>query len=128
MKRILIADDLESWQKYNHATIKEIFPEAEFVVVDSAKSAYTKILENNNTPFDIIVTDMQMEEDFSPLYAGEWLISQIQTLQNYYRTQIVIISGTNNIKQIAESYNVDYIRKSVACNDKTSYGILLAKD
>ena len=74
-------------------------------------------MKSNN---DFILTDMQMEPDFLPLYAGEWFIKQIQFFNEYKNTKIIIISATSNIRQIAEKYSVDYIPK-YRCNDLNEY-------
>ena len=73
-----------------------------------------------DAPYDFILTDMQMEPDFLPLYAGEWLIKQIRFFKEYKNTKIIIISATGNIRQIAENYQTDYIPK-YRCNDLNEY-------
>ena len=104
--------------------IKEIFANAEIQTADSARNGYDKLLENNDKPFDIIITDMQMESDFEPKYAGEWFVEQIKILKNYINTQIVIISAAYNIDIIAKNLGVHYIRKGTARNFPESYGFL----
>ena len=112
--KILIVDDIKGWRDYHSSNVSSLFLEADVHTAESAREAYDKLLENNDSPFDIVLTDMQMENDFEPKYAGEWLIEQIKTFRNYAKTKIVIISAAYNISHIAESYNVDYIRKSTA--------------
>ena len=124
MKKILIVDDLKSWIIYHSHIIKVLFPECEIQTAESAREGYNKLLENNETPFDIIITDMQMEPDFEPKYAGEWFIEQIKTFKNYKNTRIVIISAAYNIPQIAENYGVDYIRKGTARSFPDAYKFL----
>lgn len=114
--KILIVDDIKGWRDYHLNAIRAIYADAEFQTAESAREAYDKILENNDAPFDIIFTDMQMENDFDPKYAGEWLIEQIKTFRNYANTKIVIVSAAYNISHIAEIYGVSYIRKSTARN------------
>lgn len=115
MKRILIVDDIKGWRDYHSQNIMKLFDyDCEIVTAESAREGYDKLLENNANPFDVIITDLQMEEDFEPKYAGEWLIEQIKTLTNYCKTQVVIISATYNINVIAERLGVSYIRKSTA--------------
>ena len=94
---------------------------------ESAREGYDKLLENNEAPFDIIITDMQMENDFEPKYAGEWFIEQIKTFKNYSKTRVVIISAAYNVSMIAENYGVDYIRKSTARSFPDSYKFLLER-
>lgn len=122
--KILIVDDVKGWRDYHSAIISDMFDEVEIQTADSARSAYDKLFENNNEPFDIILTDMQMENDFEPKYAGEWFVEQIKSFKNYAKTRIVIISATYNISTIAEHYGVEYLRKSTARNFPDSYEFL----
>ena len=122
--KILIVDDIESWRNYHSYILNDIFEDVEIHTAESAKEGYNKILENNEVPFEIILTDMQMENDFDPKYAGEWLIEQIKTFKNYKNTKVVIISAAYNISFIAENYGVDYIRKNTARNHPDAYKFL----
>ena len=122
--KILIADDIQGWVDYHSAIVSKMFPDADIITVNSAKEGYDKLMEYNDNPFDIIITDMQMEEDFEPKYAGEWFIEQIQTFKNYSKTKIVIVSATYNISSIAANYQVDYIKKQTARNFPEAYEIL----
>ena len=122
MKRILIVDDMQGWLNYNAQNVKELFNgDCEIITAASAREGYDKLLENNNTPFDIIITDLQMEPDFEPKYAGEWLVEQIKTFKNYYKTKVIIISATYNINTIADNLGVYYIRKITARNTPEIY-------
>ena len=112
--KILIVDDIKGWRDYHYQVLKEFLPDSDFHFADSAKGGYDKLLDNNELPFDLILTDMQMESDFSPQYAGEWFIEQIKTFKNYKSSKIVIVSAAYNISFIAEQYGVSYIRKSTA--------------
>ena len=125
MKRILIVDDQASWRNFHLNAVKEVLNDSQTETAESATQAYSKILENNKTPYDIIITDMQMEIDYEPKMAGEWLIEQIKTLNSYYKTKIIIISASPKIRQIAEFYNVDYIPKRVAVTSILPYEELL---
>ena len=122
MKRILIVDDSSNWVAYHTQIIREIFKDND-IEIDTAKSAQQgleRITASIDEPYDIILTDMQMEPDFIPLYAGEWLVKQIKFFNEYKNSQIIIISATNNIKQIAENHDVDYIPK-YKCRDINAY-------
>lgn len=123
MKKILIVDDSQNWLNYHTFAIKELFPEYKITTASSAQDGIAKITANIDTPFDIIVTDMQMEIDFLPLYAGEWFIREVQMFKEYKNSRIIIISATNNIRQIAEKYNVDFIPKYM-CKTLDAYKIL----
>ena len=126
--KILIVDDVKGWRDYHSYIMNEMFSSDTFIpeieTAESAREGYDKLMENNEEPFDIIITDMQMENDFEPKYAGEWFIEQIKTLKNYSKTRVVIISAAYNISMIAENYGVDYIRKSTARSFPDSYGFL----
>ena len=125
MKKVLIVDDSSKWVSNHKEVIEEIFAnEVTIDVAYSAKQALEKITASIDEPYDIILTDMQMEPDFIPLYAGEWFIKQVQFFNEYKNTKIIIISATSNIKQIAEKYGVDYIPK-YKCNDISSYTVVI---
>lgn len=126
MKKVLIVDDSHSWLNFHQNAIEEIFIEIdcddyEIDLAPSARDAYDFVMRNVDAPYNLIITDLQMEEDFSPKYAGEWFVEQIKTLKNYSNTKIIISSGSYNIKQIADNLNVDYIPKRVAVTDINLY-------
>ena len=84
MKKVLIVDDSPKWVSYHKEVIEEIFAnEVTIDVAYSAKQALEKITASIDEPYDIILTDMQMEPDFIPLYAGEWFIKQVQFFNEY---------------------------------------------
>ena len=122
--KILVVDDIKGWRQYHSLVIKEFCTDAEIHTAESAREAYDKLFENDLSPYDVIFTDMQMENDFEPKYAGEWFIEQIKTFKNYFKARIVIISAAYNIPVIAENYGVDYIRKSTARSFPDAYGFL----
>ncbi len=74
-----------------------------------------------DNPYDVIITDLSMEYDFAPKFAGEWLVEQIQLLKQYYKTKIIIVSGSMQIKKIAEDLGTHYVPKAVIANDDTVY-------
>ena len=123
--KILVVDDIKGWRDYHSLVLKELLVNSEIITAESAKEAYDKLLEHNDSPFDIILTDMQMESDFEPKYAGEWFIEQIKTFKNFSKTKVVAISAAYNLDIIAKVHNVEYIRKSTARNFPQSYEILL---
>lgn len=125
MKKILIVDDSQKWVEYHQKIVLELFGnDVNITTANSAREGYDYVFLNIDEPFDIILTDMQMETDFAPLYAGEWLIRQIQSFKEYLNTRIIIISATYNIRLIAEKYGVLCIPKA-DCRLPESYKILL---
>ncbi|MBE7706834.1 MAG: response regulator [Cyanobacteria bacterium SIG30] len=122
MKKILIVDDSVKWVEYHIEAIRLL----DSFIIDtaySAKAGVAKIEVNIDEPYDIILTDMQMESDFLPTYAGEWFIRQIRTFKQYDNTKIVIISATSDIKNVAERNNVLYLPKYL-CTDLKRYAII----
>ena len=114
MTKILIVGDIKGWRDYHSSIVSSLFPDCEIVTAESAREGYDRLLENNSSPFDIILSDLQMESNFEPKYAGEWFVEQIKTFKNYYRTRVFIISASYNVNIIAENLGVNYIRKSSA--------------
>ena len=122
MKHVLIVDDSQSWNNFHYQHLKEIY--GEDIEIDRAYTAsdgYDWVYNYIDNPYDLIITDLSMEYDFAPKFAGEWLIEQIQLLKQYYKTKIIIVSGSLSIKSIAENFGIDYIPKAKLVNDVTAY-------
>jgi CheY-like chemotaxis protein len=124
MKNILIVDDIKGWRDYHSYIVSKLFEDVSIVTAESAREGYDKLLEYNEAPFDIILSDLQMENDFEPKYAGEWFVEQIKTFKNYTKTRVVIISAAYNIKHIAELLDVECLSKTTARNFPDSYDFL----
>ena len=119
--KILVTDDSNGWIEYHTRALREILAEGtEIDIAKSAKEGLDKITLNIDKPYDIIFTDMQMESDFLPMYAGEWFVKQIKTYKEYKNSRIIIISAAPNIKKIAEKYNVEYLPKPM-CQLRENY-------
>ena len=118
MKRILLIDDTPGWVRFHKNNIEYLnLPGIEIDEAFSAKEALSKIETAIDNPYDVIFTDLQMESDFLPYLAGEWLIKQIKTYDKYYKnTKIVIVSASPNIELIAKRNEVLYIPKTVIRN------------
>ena len=117
MKRILIVDDVPGWIRFHENNLKYLDSDLDIDYAYSAKEGVSKIEASIDNPYDVIFTDLQMESDFLPKYAGEWFIEQIKTYSKYYQnTKIVIISASPRIKQIAEKNEVLYLHKTTARN------------
>ena len=127
MKRILIVDDVPGWVRFHEQNIRHLnIPNIEIDTAISAREALSKLEVSIDNPYDVIFTDLQIESDFLPKYAGEWLIEQIKTFKEYNSTKIVIISASPNIRIIAERNQVLYLSKTIARNaDSESYRAFL---
>ncbi len=126
VKRILIAEDSSEWQRF-HASLLKSYDKykLDYLIVDNAKDALTMAQESLNTPYDMVITDLQMETDFSPEFAGEWLVKQIKTFNQYSKVPIVIVSATYNIAFVAHSLGVKYLSKRTLVNNPDSYYFML---
>ncbi|MCR5261458.1 MAG: response regulator [Candidatus Gastranaerophilales bacterium] len=113
MKRILVVDDTPGWLQFNTAALEKIFDKDDICVETavSAKDGYDKVLFNVKTPYDLIITDLQMESDYAPMIAGEWFIRQVKTFPSYLNTKILIVSAMYNIEMTADLLGVDFLSK-----------------
>lgn len=122
MKHYLVVDDSSSWNNYHYNKLKALYgDEIEIDRAYTAREAYDWVYNYLDKPYDVIITDLSMEYDFTPKFAGEWLVEQIKLLKQYYKTKIVIISGSMQIKSIAEDLGTEYVPKAIIANDDTVY-------
>ena len=122
MRHFLVVDDSPSWIKFHVENLKALYgDEIEIDTAYNAREGYDLVYNYIDNPYDVIITDLSMEYDFAPQFAGEWLVEQIKLLKQYYKTKIVIVSGSMQIKSIAETFGVDYIPKAKIVNDRTVY-------
>ncbi|MBQ3642567.1 response regulator [bacterium] len=118
-KKILIVDDSQAWLSFHKELITDLYGDIfEITTANSAFEAYEIIRKNIDNPFCLVITDMQMELAYEPQFAGEWLIEKIKELSQYYKTQIIIVSGVHSIEKIAQEFNVDCISKAMLLRNK----------
>lgn len=117
-RKILIVDDVPGWVRFHRANIEYLdMSDIEIEEAFSAREALSKIESGIDNPYSVIFTDLQMESDFLPLTAGEWLIKQIKTYDKYYKnTKIVIVSASPIIEIIAKRNGVFFVAKTVIRN------------
>lgn len=126
--KILIVDDSQKWVEWHKSAVTDILRDnVKIETANSAREGVEKLTASIDEPFDVIFTDMQMEPDFLPLYAGEWFIKQIKFFNEYKNSKIIIVSAASNIRQIAETYNAEYIPK-YRCNNIEEYCNKLLKN
>ncbi len=119
MKKILIVDDKKSWTLFHKEIIQELYGNFfEITIANSASQALDIIRNNTSIPFTLIITDLQMENDYEPKLAGEWLIEQVRLLKEYAHTNIIIISAMFNIELIAKQYKTECISKNMLVRNK----------
>jgi DNA-binding NtrC family response regulator len=115
MLKILIVDDSEKWRLFHKNTIENVLGRENIIIqeANSAKEGYEKVMYADKNPFDVIISDLQMESDFAPMSAGEWFVRNVKNFRSHLNTKILIISGMYNIEMIANDLNVDFISKSM---------------
>ena len=112
LTKVLIVDDSKGWRDFHKTAFYKLFGEdIELVTAESASDGYDRLLFHAKEPFDLIISDLQMESDFAPLCAGEWFVQQIKNFPEYKNTKIIIVSGMYNIEMTAELLGVDFIPK-----------------
>ena len=115
--KILIVDDVPGWIKFHQTNLEYLgLNKSQIDVAFNANEALSKIEISIDNPYDVIFTDLQMESNYLPKLAGEWLIEQTHMLDEYKNTNIVIISATPSIEQIAKKYGVNYLSKFTVRN------------
>ena len=123
MLKVLIVGDSEGWRNFNKNSLISILGEENLslTIANSATEGSAKIMFANINPFDLIITDLQMESDYAPMTAGEWFISHVQSFPQYSKTKILIISAMYNIEMVAESLNVDFLSKSMLISSDVAF-------
>lgn len=110
--RVLIADDIEGWIRFHQTNLEYLnINNLEIESAKSANEALSKIEISIDRPYDVIFTDLQMESNYLPKPAGEWLIEQIKMFDEYKNTKITIISASPYIELIAKRHGVNYLSK-----------------
>lgn len=121
-KSILIVEDSPQWQRFHLDMIKSYNKgDFEIRIASSAREGLEIVQENTEKPFDLIFSDMQMESDFHPDFAGEWFIKQVKQIPRYNKTLLVIVSATYNIAFIAQNLGTDYLSKRSIINYPQAY-------
>lgn len=125
-KRILIAEDSLEWQKV-HITLLHSYLQipVNVTMASSAREGLEFVQDNLKTPFDLILTDLQMETEFLPEFAGEWFVKSIKNIPQYSKVPIIIISAAYNIGFIANSLGVGSLSKRSLINNTNSYNLML---
>ena len=126
VKRILIAEDSPQWQKFHAAELRNYSKYTiEFDIASSAREALDIAEKHKEKPYDLILSDLQMETEFLPEFAGEWFVKNVKNIDEYNKTPVVLISATYNIAFIASSLGVDYLSKRSIAASPQSYFFML---
>lgn len=124
--KILVVDDSQGWREYHQKALRRFYGE-DFIIdtANSGREGYDAVYNNINKPYDIIISDLQMEWDFEPKHAGEWFVEQVQMLNEYKKTKIIIMSASYNVRSVANRLGVDCLPKAVAANDLAAYKLAI---
>ena len=119
--RFLIVDDSYDWIKYHYANIQNTMPKAEIDTAISGFEGLNKVLAKDADYYDVILSDMQMEDVDSEDYAGIWLIKRLSESGKCKNTKIVIVSAVYNIQEVAKKLNTDYLSKASLVSSATAF-------
>ena len=120
MIKILLAEDGAEWQKVHKTLMNDYFNGDEYTlcIESCARDACERLKQEK---FDAVITDLQMELDFEPDFAGEWLVKQIKQMEEYKNTPVLIVSATYNIGFVASRLGVNYLSKRTLLSMPDSY-------
>ena len=117
--KILITDDTHTWLEFHKNLIRDLYGNIfEITTASSAKEAVEIIQKNSDNPFSIIISDLQMETDYEPKLAGEWLCERVKSMPAYSNSKIILISAMFNIELIAKQYKTECISKNMLVRNK----------
>ena len=79
MKHALVVDDSQSWNNYHCQNLAQIYgEELEIDRAYTAREGYDWVYNYVENPYDLIITDLSMESDFAPKFAGEWFVEVLE--------------------------------------------------
>jgi CheY-like chemotaxis protein len=117
--KILIVEDSPEWIKFHVNLLNELL-EKDSCEIDfemSAGAGFNRVIKNTEIPYDLIISDLEMEEIQGESYAGSWFIRNIIKREECKNSKILIISGSHDIHEAAKELNVDFIPKYVLSNN-----------
>ncbi len=125
MIKILAVDDMDQWLQFHSQMLNTILQNTQYSLIteSSATSAFKNIQNNINDPYNLIITDLQMELNYEPEHAGEWLIRNIKKQPHIQDTPIIIVSASYDVRFIAQKHNVEYISKPTLMHNPLKYEI-----
>lgn len=126
LKKILIAEDSTQWQKFHEELLKTYNDvQITFEIAPTAREALELAQKNKDNPYDLVISDLQMETEFLPEFAGEWFIKNVKEIQQYNNIPMVIVSAAYNISFIAHNLGVNYLSKRTLVNNPQAYYFML---
>lgn len=117
--KILIVEDSPEWIKF-HISLLNTFMERDSFEINfemTARAGFNKVVKSKNSCYDLIISDLEMENIDGESYAGSWFIRNILKRKECESSKILIISGSPDIHIVAKDLNVDFIPKYVLSNN-----------
>ncbi len=113
--KILIVDDNFEWIQFHIYLLNELLEErsCEIDYELSARAGFSRVIKNHQKCYDLIISDLEMEEILQETYAGAWFVRNIIKREECKNSKILIISGSYDIKDIAKSLDVNFIPKFI---------------
>ena len=117
--KILIVEDSPEWIQFHIKLLNELLENDSFEIdfEMSARAGFNKVIKKPETRYDLIISDLEMEEILGEHDAGSWLIMNILKTEECKNSKILIISGSHDINQVAKEFNVDFIPKYLLSNN-----------
>jgi len=111
--KILIVEDSPEWIKFHINLLSELLEQDSYEInfEMTARAGFNKIIKNAETRYDLIISDLEMEEIQEESYAGSWFVRNILKREECKNSKIIIISGSPDIQKVAKEFNVDFIPK-----------------
>lgn len=125
--KILIVEDSTEWIKFHINLLNQLLEDDSFEIdfEISARAGFNKVIKKSETRYDLIISDLEMEEISGENYAGGWFIRNILKREECKNSKILIISGSHDINQVAKEFNVDFISKYLLSNNPEIMGYKL---
>jgi len=111
--KVFIAEDSSEWLKFHIANLRGFFGE-DCVEIDysySAMDGLRKISANSDIVYDLVISDLEMEEIIEEKYAGIYFIKRAKEFSACIDSKFIVISGSHDIEEVASLLNVDFIPK-----------------
>lgn len=115
--KFLVVDDSRQWLNFHQNTILAMLPDAQVDIAMSGFEGLDKVLAKPEDYYDVILSDMQMEQLEEEIFAGQWLIKRLLASKKCINSKILVVSAVFNIKEIAKNLNANYLSKSVIASN-----------
>ena len=125
--KILIVDDSPEWIKFHINLLNMLLDKDSFEInyEMSARAGFNNVIKDGETRYDLIISDLEMEEILEESYAGSWFVRNIINRKECKNSKILIISGSYDIDKVAKEFNVDFIPKYILSNNPEIMGYKL---